>query len=462
MARDEGVGKSSEAEDRPSGATAPVLRARPSLGFWRSWSLVVGSVVGSGVFLMPTVLAPYGGVGVVSVVAAGLGGLCIATVFANLSRRVSGSGGPYAYAHAGFGDFAGFLVAWVYWAALWSAGGAIATAIPGYLGVLFPDIAGRSFIALVVTLLAVWSSVAINWLGIKEAGIVGLITTLGKLVPLTAVGVAGLFLMDRRIFPPFNPGAGPPIAALLTSFTIAFFSYVGIESATVPAEDVVDPRATIPRATILGTLTAIGLYVLVTVAAMGAIPTPELAASSAPLAMVGERIAGRAGSVVVAAGALLTIYSAMHYAIMLAGQIPMVAARDGLFPRVFALQTGRGTPGVALVATGVLGTCLIIMNSSKSLVGAYTFINLMSTLATVVPYAFCAAAALLIRSTDVEPPGARVRSKVIAVIAFGVAFLVIAGAGSDAVYWFTLLLLAGLPVYVGIRRVSDPVNLRRT
>lgn len=427
-------------------------RARPSLGFWRSWSLVVGSVVGSGVFLMPTVLAPYGGIGIISVVAAGLGGLCIAIVFANLSRRVNGSGGPYAYARAAFGDFTGFLVAWVYWAALWSAGGAIATAIPGYLGVLIPGSTARPMIATGVTVLAVWSSVAINWLGVKEAGIVGLITTLGKLVPLIAIGVLGLFLFNGNIFPPFNPGAAPPMAALLASFTIAFFSYVGIESATVPAEDVVDAHSTIPRATILGTLTVIGLYVLVTAAAMGSIPTAQLAVSSAPLAMVGERIAGRAGSVVVAIGALLTIYSAMHYAIMLSGQIPMVAARDGLFPKVFAQQSRRGTPGVALIATGMLGTCLIVMNSSKSLVNAYTFINLMSTLATVVPYAFCAAAALLTHSTDREMRAVRFRFNAVAITAFGVAFLATAGAGADAVYWFMMLLLAGIPVYVWIRR----------
>jgi basic amino acid/polyamine antiporter, APA family len=200
----------------------------------------------------------------------------------------------------------------------------------------------------------------------------------------------------------------------------------------------------------------IGLYLLVTLAALGSIPATELAASSAPLAIVGECIAGRAGSVVVAVGALLTIYSAMHYAIMLSGQIPMVAARDGLFPRDFARQTRRGTPGVALAATGVLSTCLIAMNSSKSLVSAYTFINLMSTLATVVPYAFCAAAALLTRSTDAETPGGRIRSNMIAIIAFGVAFLATAGAGFEAVYWFMMLLLAGIPVYVFIRRSPPP------
>jgi basic amino acid/polyamine antiporter, APA family len=430
--------------------------SRPSLGFWRSWSLVVGSVVGSGVFLMPTVLAPYGGMGIISVVVAGLGGLCIAIVFASLSRRVSGSGGPYAYAHAGFGEFAGFLMAWVYWAALWSASGAIATAIPGYLAVLIPNISASPMVAFTVAVLAVWSSVAINWLGIREAGIVGLIATLGKLVPLVVIGVAGLFLIDRHTFPPLNPGGGPPLAAFVAGFTIAFFSYVGLESATVPAEDVVDAGVTIPRATILGTLTVIGLYVLVTVAAMGSIPRAELASSSAPLAMVGEHIAGRTGSMVVAVGALLTIYSAMHYAIMLSGQIPMVAARDGLFPKVFAQQTSRGTPGIALGVTGALGTCLIAMNSSKSLVSAYTFINLMSTLATVVPYAFCAAAALLIPSADAETSEVRFRSKVVAVIAFSVAFLATAGAGAEPVYWFTLLLLAGIPVYVWIRRSPAP------
>jgi APA family basic amino acid/polyamine antiporter len=96
------------------------------------------------------------------------------------------------------------------------------------------------------------------------------------------------------------------------------------------------------------------------------------------------------------------------------------------------------------------------MNSSKSLVSAYTFINLMSTLATVVPYAFCAAAVLLIPSADAETSEVRFRSKVVAVIAFSVAFLATAGAGAEPVYWFTLLLLAGIPVYVWIRRSPAP------
>jgi APA family basic amino acid/polyamine antiporter len=261
--------------------------------------------------------------------------------------------------------------------------------------------------------------------------------------------------MDRDILPPMNPGAGPPFAAFAAAFTLAFWSYTGIEAATVPADDVVDARETIPRATIVGTLTVIGLYSLVTVAAMGIIPAARLAASSSPLAIVGERIAGRLGALGVTLGALVSLYSALHYTILLGGQIPVAAARDGLFPQAFQRLTSRGTPGIALVATGLLITALIVMNSSKGLVRAYTFINLMATLATVIPYAFCAMAVLLVPGVDPQAQGARIRSSAIAILAFGVAFLAAAGAGSEPVYWFMLLLLAGIPVYVWVRRLRS-------
>jgi APA family basic amino acid/polyamine antiporter len=450
--------KTGHSSIRPGSPVMPKTpKERASLGFWRSWSLVVGSVVGAAVFLMPTVLAPYGGLGIISVAAAGLGGLCIALTLSNLARHVPGSGGPYTFARAAFGDFAGFLMAWVYWAGLWSGGGGIASAIPGYLGALFPHITASPALSLTVTLVVVWVSITINWLGVKEAGIVGLITTLMKLVPLGVIGVAGLFLIDRHVLPPLNPGGGPPFSAFAAAFTVAFFSYLGLEAATVPAEDTINARATIPRATIIGTLTAMTLYLLVSVTAMGIIPASELAVSASPLAAIGERIAGPLGGVAMAVGALVSIFTALHYTILVCAQIPMVAARDGLFPAPFKRLSRRGTPGTALITTGVLISILIGMNYSKGLVRAYTFINLISTLATVIPYAICAIAALILPQVHASGRGARLSSRIIAIVAFGVSFLATAGAGSDAVYWTTLLVLAGLPVYVWVKR---PANTR--
>jgi basic amino acid/polyamine antiporter, APA family len=429
----------------------------PSLGFWRSWSLVVGSIVGSGVFLMPTVLAPYGGLGILSVAAAGIAGLCIAMTFSELSARVSGSGGPYAYARAGLGEFAGFLVAWVYWAALWAGGGAIATAIPGYLSALFPRLPMSPGLGLFISLLAIWSSVVINWLGIREAAIVGLITTLMKLVPLALVATIGICLIELRLLPAFNPSGLPPFTALATAFAIAFFSYVGIEAATVPAEDVLNASVTVPRATTLGTLTVMILYLLVIVAAMGTVPASQLEASTSPLAVIAGHIAGRWGVIGIALAALVSFYSALHYTVLLGAQIPMVVARDGLFPSRLRHLSARGTPDVALLITGILMSSLIVMNSSKELVRAYTFINLMATLATVVPYAFCAVAALLLPPP--ESKIARAGSKAIAVATFVVSFFITAGAGSEVVYWFTLLLLAGVPIYAWCKRPTADQRL---
>ena len=111
-----------------------------SLGFWRCWGLVVGGAIGSAVFMMPAVMAPYGGTGLVSLVAATLGALSIALVFGMLARRVTVTGGAYAYTRAGFGDFAGFLIAWGLWISLWVSCATIALAFAAYAGALVPAI----------------------------------------------------------------------------------------------------------------------------------------------------------------------------------------------------------------------------------------------------------------------------------------------------------------------------------
>ena len=224
---------------------------------------------------------------------------------------------------------------------------------------------------------------------------------------------------------------------------------------TVPAEDVIDAPVTVPRATIVGTLTVIGVYLLVLVVTMGIIPSTQLVVSASPLAAVGERIAGRLGTVAVSLGALVSIYTALHYTVLLGAQIPMVAARDGLFPKPFRQLSRRGTPSLALFTTGLLISGLIVMNSSKGLVAAYTFINLVSTLTTVIPYAFCAMAALVLPAVASHRRSARVRSSIIAIVAFSASFLATAGAGYEAVYWFTLLFLAGIPLYVWVKRSNS-------
>ena len=219
-----------------------------TLGLWRSWALVVGSMIGSAIFIMPAVLVPYGGLGLVSWAVAGLGAVCVAVMLGNLARQVTGAGGPYAYVRAGFGHFAGFLIAWGYWIALWASCAAITIAFTAYLGAMVPAVRASPVLSVGAGLLLVWTLVGTNLVGVREVGILGLVTTVLKLVPLLAIGTVGLLFVQRDTLPPLNPGPNAPLYLFASAFALTFWTFLGLEAITVPAEDVIDPQITIGRA----------------------------------------------------------------------------------------------------------------------------------------------------------------------------------------------------------------------
>ncbi len=423
-----------------------------ALGPWRSWALVVGSIIGSAIFMMPAVLVPFGMLGLISWAAAGIGAIFIALMFANLSRRVIGVGGPYAYTREGLGEFAGFLIAWGYWIAQWASCAAIAVSFTSYLGAMFPAVAANPLLSAGSGLLMIWSLVVINVLGVKEAGIVGLITTILKLLPLAAIGIVGLFFVERSVLPPMNPGSGSALTLFASCFALTFWTFVGLEAVTVPTEDIVDQRKTIPRALVLGTLTTLVVYLLVAFVVMGIVPAAQLKLSTSPLADAGAMLAGHWGAMLVSAGALVAALGCINCTLLVIGQTAMAAARAGVFPDRFQSLNRHGTPTFSLVVAGVLISTLLLLSFSKGLVGAYTFIILIATLTTVIPYAFCAMSSLLLaRPTDA---GNRplLRESVIAIVAFVVSMWVIASSGQETVFWGFLLLMAGLPVFVAVTR----------
>jgi len=430
-----------------------------ALGPWRSWALVVGGTIGSAVFMMPVILVPFGGLGLVSLAAGGVGAMFVALTLGNLSRRVTSTGGPYAYARAGFGDFGGFLIAWAYWISLWTACAGMAIGFSAYLGSLIPAVAASPTLAIFAGLVIIWSLVATNVAGVRESGIVGLVTTVLKLLPLIAIGTVGLFFVEFETLPPLNPGRGNSVYLFASAFALTFWNYVGIESATVPAEDVVDSGKTISRALVLGTLTVTGVYLLVAFAVMGIIPATELVSSESPLADAGVRIAGYWGGLVISIGALVSIAGALNITILCAGQTAMAAARDSVFPAVFCKMNARNTPGLSYVIVGLLVTAMILMNYTKGMVGAYKFIILIATLTAVIPYGFAAMAALLLDVHDRRIGRARrIREAITAVVAFVVCMWVIATTGQESVYWVFLLLMAGMPVYVAVTRNKSLVE----
>jgi len=424
-----------------------------ALGFWRCWALVVGGAIGSAIFMMPAVLVTYGGLGLLSWATAAVGALFVAMTLGNLSRRVTTAGGPYAYAHAGFGDFGGFLIAWSYWIALWTASAGITIAFTGYVGVLIPVIGASPPLMIGSGLVLIWSLVWLNIAGVRESGIFSLATTILKLIPLVVIGSIGLLFVETETLPPMNPGTTNSAYLFASAFALTFWTFVGIEAVTVPSEDVINPEKTIPKALIAGTLTIAAVYLLVAFAVMGMIPAGQLAASGSPLADAGVHMAGGWGGIAVSIGALVSMIGAFNVTLLAAGQTAMAAARDRIFPQIFVRMTKHNTPGASLVIAGILASAMLIMSQTKGLVGAYTFVILIATLTSVVPYAFSSMAGLLLGIHDEKTsPARRKREAIISIVAFLICMWVIAASGEDAAYWTLLLLMAGVPVYVAVTR----------
>ncbi|NJN56259.1 MAG: amino acid permease [Leptolyngbyaceae cyanobacterium SL_5_9] len=423
------------------------------LGLWMSTALVIGNMIGSGIFLLPSSLAPYGGISLVGWLVTAVGAICLALVFAKLAAWVPRAGGPYAYTRLGFGDFAGFWIAWGYWIAIWVGNAAIAIACVSYLEVFIPALRGNVLLAGIGAIALVWLFTWINCLGVKEVGVTQLLTTIVKIVPLVAIATMGLFWLNPSHFVPFNPSGESAFSAVSSVAALTLWSFIGLESATVPAGDVENPARTIPRATILGTLVTALVYILGTVAVMGVIPQGTLANSGAPFADAARVMWGDWAYYAVGFGAVVSCAGALNGWTLLQGQIPMAAAGDRLFPQKFGRLSPRGVPAFSVIISSVLITLLLLLNysGSRSLVEIFNFVILLATLTTVIPYVFCSIAEFIIFLRDPTHLGGRRRfrgSGVVAAIAFLYSVWAVYGSGAETVLYGFILLLFGIPVYV--------------
>jgi APA family basic amino acid/polyamine antiporter len=419
------------------------------IGFWIATSLVVGNMIGSGVFLLPASLAPYGGISILGWLFTSFGALMVALLLARLGRRIPEAGGPYAFTREGLGNFPAFLVAWGYWICIWTGNAAISVAFVGYMGVFFPPLSREPALGAGTALAAIWILTAVSARGIREAGIVQVITTVLKLLPLLAIGTLGLLYLDPANFRPFNPSGDPPFQAITATAALTLWALLGLESATIPADAVEDPRRTIPRATIVGTLVTAGVYILATVGVMGILPPESLGESAAPFADAATRIWGVGAGSLIAAGAAISAFGALNGWILLQGQMPLAAARDGLFPAVFGKLSNRGTPVFGLVISSILITGLMALNFTESLVDQFTFLILLATLSTLIPYVFSAVSELVMLARDrKEFSKERLKTgSVIAVLALLYSLWAIVGVGWESVLWGLLLLAVGIPFY---------------
>ena len=437
-------------------------RLKRSIGLWMATALVVGNMVGSGIFTLPAVLSGEAGpASIIALVFTGIGAMLLALVFANLGRAYPKTGGPYHYARRAFGDFVGFQTAWAYWIAAWVGNAAIAVAFAGYLGVFWGDVNTKNW-------LAIWLFTFVNIIGARETGWAQVVTTVLKFVPLAVIGIVGLFYIKSGNFTPFAPAKGGFDWHINAAATLALWAFIGLESATVPAEEVKDPERTIPRATILGTLATTILYVVALVAIVGVLSPAVLGGSSAPFAdaanaMWAGTFLGLAWGKWIALVAMAATLGALNGWILLTARVSLAAADDGLFPKPFARVHGeRKTPVLGLIISSVLVSALVFYNWNASFGERFTDIVLLATWMTLIAYAYAAAAevVLFIRDRNLFSRTRLVRDSAVASLAFAYSVWAIWGSGQEWLAKGFMLLLFGIPVFVFMkwRQSKVPVD----
>jgi APA family basic amino acid/polyamine antiporter len=427
-------------------------KGKQKLGIWMTTSLVIGNMIGGGIFLMPSTLAEFGGISIVGWLVSSIGALLLASVFSKLSRLVTGkSGGPYAYARAGFGDYVGFLVAWGYWIAVWVAMAALAIAFVSAMSVFFPVLKEKPWIAVSLGLAAVWVLTWVNTRGVRTSGKVQVLTTLLKVVPILLIIMGGFFFFKAENFIPFNASDTNALSAIAITGTLTLYAFLGLESASVPSDNVKDPEKTIPRATMLGTIFTTAIYILSTVAVMGLIPLDTLAKSPAPFADAMKIMAGETGSFIVAGGVAMAAFGALNGWILIQSQVARAISRDGLFPKVFQRENNQGVPVWGLIIGSVLCSVLMLMNYSEGLVDQFKFVILLSTICTLVPYLFVVGAYVGVSLEKRITGMPKIRMYVLGGLAFAFSMWAIFGAGEKAVFLGFILLMLGTPFYVWLK-----------
>jgi APA family basic amino acid/polyamine antiporter len=429
--------------DQPASIDTHPEPASRMLGKWMSAAMVVGTMVGSGIYLLPTTLAPFGANLVIAFLLTGLGTMCLAFALARMAARITG--GPFAYIDRSFGETAAFLTLWCYTISQVTGVAGVCVAVAGALGHVYPAVQqGPGLIAVAIGAIALLTLV--NLRGARSAGVLQVITTLIKLAPLLLVMVLVLARMGTGH--PLEALAPAPlgVSGIVTASALILFSLTGFEAAVMTANVTRDSTSTVPRATILGTgFTAI-IYLLATVATLMLLPSALAAKSSAPFA---DAIAPALGAVAGALVALIAAISAFgtgNALLLIAAESArtMASARD--LPSTFARSNSFGAPVGSLLICGTAAALLVLASSSKNFVSVYVLITLVSTLLSLVLYVVCAAAALKLRVAG--------KATIIVLVGMIYSLAMFYGAGREALLWSIGLALAGLPVRLISRRLN--------
>lgn len=428
-------------------------------------ALVVGSMIGGGIFSLPQNMAAGAGAGATLIgwAITAVGMLMLAFVFQNLANRKPDlDNGVYAYAKAGFGNYLGFSSAWGYWISAWIGNVSYLVLLFGTLGYFFPVFGeGNTVAAIIAASILLWLVHFLVLRGIKEAAFINLITTIAKVVPLlTFIVLAGLAfkadVFNADFWGTADANLGSVTNQVKSMMLVTVWVFIGIEGASVYSARA-EKRSDVGKATVLGFMGVLALLVLVNVLSLGVMSRPELAELKNPsMAYVLEHVVGSWGAAFISIGLIVSLAGALLSWTLLCGEILNSAAKDHTMPNFFLKENQNGVPANALwVSNGAIQLFLIITLFSSS---SYLQLLYLATSMILMPYLFSTAYAVKLAVTGESyenAPQAKTKDLIVGVIALLYSIWLVYAAGPKYFLLSALLYAPGAVVYYKARKENN-------
>lgn len=433
--------------------------SKHKMGLFAATMLVTVNMVGTGIFLLPVSMASAGTASILGWVVASLGAGSIGLMFAFLGATDPEPGGPYAYARNTFGPYLGFQTNYVYWTANLVGNVAVATTVIGYCTAFCPELKAPA-LTLIGSLVVVWLATFFNILGPRVVGLLTGWSTVIAMVPLILVAVFGWFWFDGKTFiDGWLPKGETTIGAISTSATYALWAFMGVESASVSAGVIDNPKRNVPLATLLGLLIATVLYVSTCTVLMGIIPAPELAKSDDPFSAAALESVGQIGAWIIAGAAILKAGGSLVGWTLTISQSAQAAASDGMFPRIYARLSRRGVPVFNLVISGILMSIIILVTASPSLTEQFNIIIDVAIILNLLPYLYCAVAFLFSVRRRKVVGRQRAFALTVTILAIGYCLWALIGSEVRLARDAMILLFLSIPLFlVFYREVTVPAQ----
>ena len=417
------------------------------IGFLSLVSIVIGSQIGSGAFVLPSLLAPFKTVGLLGWIISVSGAISLALIFAELAAHLPKNGGPHVYVGAAFGRTASFYTAWLYWIISWASSSILLVTTVNYLEIITGHLSSITKIIIESTVFII---TFINILGVKFAGIISTILTALKVLPLIILPVIFLMFFDPSHFK-ISLNEVSNSSDLLTTLSktalLTFWGFIGVECATAPAESVKNPSKNIPRAITIGTACVATIYIINTLSVIGVVGFEALEKTNAPYALVMGSIFPKYSDIAISVMAIIVCVGTLHAWTLTSGQIAYGAVSDGLFPKMFGKLNKSGAPVLALLITAFgMIPFFIIEEMDRWRSGLEKLLDIMVSIFVFI-YMLCSIAYIMLIKKWYKEKNKRIKSYILAQFAITFCIFVLYQDILSSCIVLAIFIVLGIPVF---------------